>query len=855
MMRRAKVLRNALLFSRPCRLKSLKRSDAKWTLRHLSKMFISSQRTIFCLVIWIVHLVEDGEARQRLYHEGNPLIEEFVIYPWVGPVFQPNYRPSTFRDLYGTRPNEGRKLWSKLMNSFRKGNVFRPSVLPIAQTLNGMGTGTELANNLIAAMGVEGLQRIAELVANHLPGVIGPPGPPGPQGSPGSSGSGWVGQLPEGFPTLGANGGEKGETGGWVQGPQILPPEWLKGEKGEKGERGDCTCQEVITTPATTECPTTSPSTTEVPPTTTETAETTTGTETTTEVPLTTTETTTEVLPTTTEVPLTTTEVPPTTEVMPTTLETTTEVLPTTTDALPTTEVPPTTEVLPTAATTEVPPTTTEALPPTTETTNTDPTTEGQTSTDEGEPTTTTEESTTEGLITTTTTDEATPTTPTTEQTEVTDAMTTSVTSPGSTTDEATTHETTTNMTPEPTDFTTKEEEMTTDEVTTTTTPEETTTTESTNAPTTTPVPTTQTDASTETTEEPTTTTTTTPTTTTTTKKPPPTEPVVVDCGETIIYQNATWESSNLFNLESMPDICVLTIRLNSSESDKVEQEPICQIRLDFNQFSIAQPNRQSNCVTDNFKAFNAENHIPTICGDNPGQHLYLKPRNRAKEVQLVFKFGQSPIRRFWNMHVTLVPCCADHLLAPIDCLQYFNDYRGIVKSFNWIDSPSVNKASNHPRQLANQQYNICFKADSMAKSICYTPCKTTGLAFSISQNALRGPFRAGVGVTDCNEDFLLIANGYDKFNKGQRNDRFCGTIFNPNGNVTANHVDQIAAGSTTICSDIKPFQFHYTTNMNELPVDVANNGFCLQYNQEMNKNLPLILDEKNYYSQLAEYN
>jgi hypothetical protein len=45
-------------------------------------------------------------------------------------------------DLYGTRPNEGRKLWSKLMNSFRKGNVFRPSVLPIAQTLNGIGTGT-----------------------------------------------------------------------------------------------------------------------------------------------------------------------------------------------------------------------------------------------------------------------------------------------------------------------------------------------------------------------------------------------------------------------------------------------------------------------------------------------------------------------------------------------------------------------------------------------------------------------------------------------------------------------------------------------------------------------------------------
>ncbi len=165
-MRRANVksTTQCFSFSRPCHLKSLKRSAAKWTLRHLSKMFISSQRRIFCLVIWVAHFVEDGEAGQRLYHQygENPLIEEFVIYPWVGPVFQPRYRPSSFRgnnatnlfpylkfshtdrsDLHGTKSNEGRKLWSKLMNSFRKGNVIRPSVLPIAQTLsNGMGTGT-----------------------------------------------------------------------------------------------------------------------------------------------------------------------------------------------------------------------------------------------------------------------------------------------------------------------------------------------------------------------------------------------------------------------------------------------------------------------------------------------------------------------------------------------------------------------------------------------------------------------------------------------------------------------------------------------------------------------------------------
>jgi hypothetical protein len=34
----------------------------------------------------------------------------------------------------------------------------------------------------------------------------------------------------------------------------------------------------------------------------------------------------------------------------------------------------------------------------------------------------------------------------------------------------------------------------------------------------------------------------------------------------------------------------------------------------------------------------------------------------------------------------------------------------------------------------------------------------------------------------------------------------------------------------------------------------VANNGFCLEYKQDLTKNQPLISDEKTYYSEL-EYN
>ena len=57
------------------------------------------------------------------------------------------------------------------------------------------------------------------------------------------------------------------------------------------------------------------------------------------------------------------------------------------------------------------------------------------------------------------------------------------------------------------------------------------------------------------------------------------------------------------------------------------------------------------------------------------------------------------------------------NFVAPTDCLQYFKDYRGVVKSFNWLendhgreDSPISNK------QLANQEYNVCFKAENVIK-------------------------------------------------------------------------------------------------------------------------------------------
>ena len=162
-------------------------------------------------------------------------------------------------------------------------------------------------------------------------------------------------------------------------------------------------------------------------------------------------------------------------------------------------------------------------------------------------------------------------------------------------------------------------------------------------------------------------------------------------------------------------------------------------------------------------------------------------------------------------------------LLAPDDCLQYFTQSIGIVRSFNWRE---VSPSATAPRQLANQDYNICFRTEQItntnsfprvyiylifnisnfffyhlnfprkikiSSSICYTPCvittapvapQTTPLAFSLtgdsSGNFLPAGAGAGTAANQCaNTDFLVIHGAVDSTNSINFNDRFCGNNLN----------------------------------------------------------------------------
>uniref|UniRef100_A0A0P5PZ80 CUB domain-containing protein n=1 Tax=Daphnia magna TaxID=35525 RepID=A0A0P5PZ80_9CRUS len=318
-----------------------------------------------------------------------------------------------------------------------------------------------------------------------------------------------------------------------------------------------------------------------------------------------------------------------------------------------------------------------------------------------------------------------------------------------------------------------------------------------------------------------------------------------------VTLNNTYWQSS----LRPIPasSSCTLTVKLDTRLPDNtpapVSPLSICQVRLDFLVFTISQPDSESVCSGDYFEVAGATNTVPNICGFNDGQHMYLHvpPSDvTPTDLQLTFNFGASDIEtRAWNILISKIPC--GPRLAPAGCLQYFTTRSGVVQTFNWRDV-----AGTATRQLANQDYSICFRsAPYSPRQLCLTPCTvvTTQKPFSLSTPSVQTtvatttatslrPDVSQVGSLDCNNDFVVIPGGFNIGNPApvpnMAFDRYCGEKFNalPGNNA-----------STTVCTTATPFRVLYRTNRDEtltsptadsfpansIPVN-GNRGFCLNF-------------------------
>lgn len=111
---------------------------------------------------------------------------------------------------------------------------------------------------------------------------------------------------------------------------------------------------------------------------------------------------------------------------------------------------------------------------------------------------------------------------------------------------------------------------------------------------------------------------------------------------------------------------------------------------------------------------------------------VYLIAPSSTADIQLIFTLGTGTAQdRSWKIRTSLLACSSTSLLgksfirsfiycylfkkkylaAPEDCLQYFTQSSGTVRSFNWRE---VSPSAAAPRQLANQDYNICFRTEQI---------------------------------------------------------------------------------------------------------------------------------------------
>ncbi|RWS15546.1 uncharacterized protein B4U79_13640 [Dinothrombium tinctorium] len=233
-----------------------------------------------------------------------------------------------------------------------------------------------------------------------------------------------------------------------------------------------------------------------------------------------------------------------------------------------------------------------------------------------------------------------------------------------------------------------------------------------------------------------------------------------VICGGTIAQNGTYFRNPNAPQEYNDPGACSVTIRKLSYD--------ICQIRLDFLIMALAQPTN-GNCDIDRF-VINGQSQndiLPPICGINSGQHMYIDVSKNRGEITLnVLTTGQRS-RRF-DIRVTQIECLSPYR-APENCLQYYFDLVGNIRSLNF------DLYNNGYTYFNNLDYTMCFKKHAGFCTITYsapretdnqvdpnrpiTPGQSplTANYFDIQADSKVGE-AAGAGIFECPSDFLLLA-------------------------------------------------------------------------------------------------
>jgi len=330
---------------------------------------------------------------------------------------------------------------------------------------------------------------------------------------------------------------------------------------------------------------------------------------------------------------------------------------------------------------------------------------------------------------------------------------------------------------------------------------------------------------------------------------------------------------------------CKLTVDHGCPMTDT---SSVCQLRLDFEEFTI-QPPLLGSCRFDKMYV-DANGVYPLLCGENTGHHMYLDVAGRARtDITLMLddlqtslyncadKFGvfqvedniskmrtslkgkynpsvsiadpanlpnvSFPTRRAWKVKVTQIPCgCSDTPKAPDGCLQYFRGISGNIKSFNYdhigcfsndqVCDPKKLEAcdiyAGYTGQLNNLDYTVCIEQEYGFCGTEYYQAQEPG-SFSLTNTT------------------NIMDNFQDPAAPGSETGSSCNAdyILLPGGhckNDKTHYSTDRFCGNTLgvngirqpIISYSRPFLFRVVTDSDELTssIDYMNRGYHLQYHQ-----------------------
>eukprot|EP00094_Tigriopus_californicus_P008988 TCALIF_08663-PA protein Name:"Protein of unknown function" AED:0.10 eAED:0.10 QI:186/0.87/0.77/0.88/0.5/0.55/9/0/225 len=216
----------------------------------------------------------------------------------------------------------------------------------------------------------------------------------------------------------------------------------------------------------------------------------------------------------------------------------------------------------------------------------------------------------------------------------------------------------------------------------------------------------------------------------------------------------------------------------------------------------------------------NTGNTLPTICGQNTGQHIYVEMGCLDSDtVSVNLNIDGSTAVRMWEIKVTQVKCNTEGQPRNCGCLQYHTGLTGRLTTFNFLPTND-----NH---LAKQEYSICIRQEAGMCCVEYTVCADA------SSYSLEAKNDDGTNMQDsnCSKDYVGIEGGSATCNASPGDvlfTQFCGNVFT---------TDEAATMNMPICDCTKPFRVDIFTDEDTDEAEATANekhsrGLCLEYRQ-----------------------